>query len=1345
MKKTTFLLFFLLSITSFAQISKTDSTKKINKNTASVSNIQLIFGKVDSSKPSCLPNTILTVANPSGFGSYQWYYENTAIPLATTNSYSPTQAGYYHVTAIHSSSGTTEHSNDVPVSICPLDTDNDGINNNVDVDLDNDGIHNGFEAGGPLLNQSNPLSDYQYTGSVTGTGTIEGKPYYGFVSEIAAGRAEYVTYNLQLTSPTNVKLQNLPIENQGSIQIADPSEYLNSTGDFIVKVPLNRTLTILNPNNVLLIDTNYDGMYESGVTEFSSFEIRFRLNGTTPLKPGIPFSISSYLTDFISYTHHNLSDTSANKASFAFVLPYLFDRDSDGIPDLLDLDSDNDGIPDQIEMRGKDIRIYSGIDTDKNGLDDAFMPIFAGIDSDNDNGTISPIDRVDLDSDNDGIYDLVESGSNAVDSNNDGVIDGSPASFGTNGLHDSLETFPDSGILNYTIADTDGDGTSNYIDLDSDGDSCNDVTDAGFTDPNNDGQLGDAPISSNSNGLVTSRINGYTTPDPAYLSAAKIIINTQPANQSNCELQNVTFTIATNLVDSYQWQLSTNGTLWTNILDNSNYSGSLTNALLIKNLALNMQNYQYRVALSKNGNLCGITSNAATLSVLPIPTITSPVTLIQCDDTAGGLSTFNLTEKNNFLSTNYRDELFTYYTSAAAANTKDTAFLINNPISYSSTSGSVWIRVENSNGCFSVAELSLIVSVTKIPNTFNRTFSVCDDYLDRTNDDKDGITSFDFTSVTNDLKSILPAPSSLYSITYYKTESDALSEIDEITNTSNYRNIGSPNQQKIWVRIENILDNSCYGLGEHITLQVQPLPNIEITDPNIKTICSNLSSYYVQLDAGIQDSTPTTDYTYVWKKEGAILTGKTSSTLDVNTEGLYSVEVTSIFGCSRIREIKVVSSNTAQIEKITLKNVIQGNILTVNATVEATGPGSYEYSLDTSNGPFQNFNLFENISSGNHQLFVKDKNGCGITSKQITVPIQIAADFTHIFYNCDDYLDNVNNDTDGISNFDFTSIKDDLIARLPASLYSIKYYQNKNDALFEKNEITNISNYRNTGSPTDQKVWVRIQNTIDNLCYGLGSFVTLHVTAVPDIDANDNHNDDQLVCSNLSSFFVKLNAGIKDSSSPNDYAYIWKKDGEILNNEKQATLDVNTEGLYSVEVISLSGCSKIRNIKVSSSNLAQINKITVKETDDSNANTIIVETTGPGDYEYSLDNQNGPFQSSNIFENIPLGIHDVYVNDKNGCGIISQSIGIVGAPKFFTPNADGHNDYWNVLGLNTDMNKNSIVNIYDRYGKLIKELRPSDLGWDGTFAGNLLPADDYWYTAKFENGKETKGHFSLKR
>uniref|UniRef100_UPI0037C14152 T9SS type B sorting domain-containing protein n=1 Tax=Flavobacterium sp. TaxID=239 RepID=UPI0037C14152 len=86
-------------------------------------------------------------------------------------------------------------------------------------------------------------------------------------------------------------------------------------------------------------------------------------------------------------------------------------------------------------------------------------------------------------------------------------------------------------------------------------------------------------------------------------------------------------------------------------------------------------------------------------------------------------------------------------------------------------------------------------------------------------------------------------------------------------------------------------------------------------------------------------------------------------------------------------------------------------------------------------------------------------------------------------------------------------------------------------------------------------------------------------------------------------------------------------------------------------------------------------------------------------------------------------------------------------PTYFTPNGDGINDTWNIVGLNQ---ANAKLYIFDRYGKLLKQLSPTDTsqGWDGTYNQQLLPSTDYWFTLDYtENGvaKQFKAHFSLNR
>ena len=184
-------------------------------------------------------------------------------------------------------------------------------------------------------------------------------------------------------------------------------------------------------------------------------------------------------------------------------------------------------------------------------------------------------------------------------------------------------------------------------------------------------------------------------------------------------------------------------------------------------------------------------------------------------------------------------------------------------------------------------------------------------------------------------------------------------------------------------------------------------------------------------------------------------------------------------------------------------------------------------------------------------------------------------------------------------------------------------------------------------------------------------------------------------------------------------------------------------GDYTVEVINNVGCSRIRTITVTASNTATINSVDVVDLTDNN--TITITATGPGDYQYSLDEPNASWQDSSFFNNVPAGIHIVYINDKNGCGLVYQEIIVVGVPKFFTPNGDGIHDYWNMKGISAVSNAKTTIYIFDRFGKLIKQISPLQQGWDGTYNGQALPATDYWYNVQLEDGRNIKGNFALKR
>lgn len=1191
---------------------------------------------------SCIPDVILKISTLTSYDSFEWYKNDVLIPGEISNTYTPKEPGFYQVKGTNSNCGTFVFSDKIPVSECPTDFDNDKACDNIDLDNDNDGILNCTESYGNQnidISNSNAgniiLNTYSnsFTGETTTTGvdlpkgTFLGNSDGSFITEIPAGKENSVSYTMTFAQPISIGIEY--------VSTANASDLLTDNSEYVINSDINKTITVLNPDNQLLIDINYDGIYETGITEYSSFEIRFRINSSTPLAAGTgTFKFLTHLANTIRFTHKNLSETEPNKSTLKFFATCIpKDSDGDSIPDQLDSDSDNDGIQDTIEAQVNATAAISNTDTNNDGLDNAYEPGFVPVDSDND----GILDYLDLDSDNDGILDSVE-----------------------------------------TENDLDTDGIRNYRDLDSDKDLCSDVIEAGFTDADGDEKFGNSPITADLNGLVIGA--PYTVPNPNYLISAPIVITQQPAVAPTCELQNASITLIDNGGNTYQWQLSTDGVNWNNLNNNATYANVTTNTLTITSVSNAMNGYKYRVQLSKIGNSCGLTSGETTLTVFVLPVV-NDITLIQCGPDLLGYSTFNLTVKNNEISTDFANETFTYYKTLAGANTADPAELINTPLAFTNTTPfamPVWTRVVNKSGCFRTAQITLKVLVTQIPIIFNRTFEVCDDLLDingannSNNDKRDGVSSFDFSSVTTDIKAMLP-PTGNYSITYYRNQADALAELNAITDISNYRNIGYPNTQIIWGRVDSDVDNACFGLGPYINLTVEKLPFANPT--SIPRQC------------------------------------------DDNQDGIFTFNTATL-------ETTLLGTNQTFPVTVTYFDAANNPLKDANGVlITSPFPATFTSTSQIIKAVVTNTTLLKCFDETTISFVVDD------LPEAFPVPVSL----TTI---CDNEPNPI--DQDGFIDFD-TSIFLNTIIGTQTGVNV--YYYDKNNVLIPHSTPNQLPNPFRTRT---QNVKVVVENPINTSCIAT-IIIPFVVNPLPNINLNTDGSENKLVCTNDPTFYVQLDAGIQDGSPITDYTYIWSKDGAILIGKTDYTLDVNAAGLYTVEVLNSEGCGRIRTIKVTPSDVAHIQSITIVDMTD--INTVTVNVTGTGIYEYSLDDIFGPYQDSNFFDNVPAGIHDVYINDKNGCRpITTTTIAVVGMPKFFTPNNDGYNDYWSVKGVNANFNANSIIYIFNRYGKLLKQWVPSrSEGWDGTFNGTPLPADDYWYTIKLEDGREAKGHFSLKR
>jgi hypothetical protein len=245
--------------------------------------------------------------------------------------------------------------------------------------------------------------------------------------------------------------------------------------------------------------------------------------------------------------------------------------------------------------------------------------------------------------------------------------------------------------------------------------------------------------------------DGYTIPHPDYVDFAPIVVNTPFSDVEFCESDTATIFIDAT-ADDYQWQIRNSNGIWEDLVNDNIYSGATTNTLTILDLTNAFNGFQYRVLLERSGNTCGRISNTITLTVNPFPTLNDSVTLTQCDDNQDGISTFDLLTALPLLSSNNSSETFVFYpTQLDAENNTNAITNVSNYTNSNPTTETLWVQVTSNAGCVSITSLDLYVSTTQIPASFLRTFNACDDYLDingndnTNNDDRDGVSSFDFS------------------------------------------------------------------------------------------------------------------------------------------------------------------------------------------------------------------------------------------------------------------------------------------------------------------------------------------------------------------------------------------------------------------------------------------------------------------------------------------------------------------------------------------------------------------------------------------------------------------------
>ncbi|MBP6180632.1 choice-of-anchor L domain-containing protein [Flavobacterium sp.] len=469
-------------------------------------------------------------------------------------------------------------------------------------------------------------------------------------------------------------------------------------------------------------------------------------------------------------------------------------------------------------------------------------------------------------------------------------------------------------------------------------------------------------------------------------------------------------------------------------------------------------------------------------------------------------------------------------------------------------------------------------------------------------------------------------------------------------------------------------------------------------------------------------------YSYKWFKDSIEITGETSPSLTVTDTGNYKVEITlTPTTCMATDEIKVEYAPQIVLNDTTLSQCDDNNdgiavfdLARVDALIKnnATGLSNIVYYESLADAqaqlnPIANTTNYQNKTT-NQIVFARTTNfyGCANYAK---VSLQISNNSI----TSQNPITTCDGDTiqDGLYHFDLnTQVTPQVLNGLPTGLV-VEYYLNTTDAIAQKNPLPNIFN--NTVA-NQQIIYARIVNSPD--CYAITPETLIVSTFIP-----VNFQKENAVLCNGSSVNLVIDNGFS--------SYLWN------TGETTTIINVTTPGNYSVKVTNTNGCFATKTFDVTTSGIGTITGAKINDFD-GNGNSVLIEYTGVGNYEFSL---NGSFfQDEPLFNAVASGDYLVYVRDKNGCGLSNPfKIYVLDYPRYFTPNGDGYNDSWEIKNL--DLLPKSTITIFNRYGKLLKEFSSTSLGWNGNFNGYALPADDYWFKLTFEDGRIIKGHFSLKR
>ena len=774
-----------------------------------------------------------------------------------------------------------------------------------------------------------------------------------------------------------------------------------------------------------------------------------------------------------------------------------------------------------------------------------------------------------------------------------------------------------------------------------------------------------------------------------------------------------------------------------------------------------------------------LTVNTLELIVLPSPVVpTNILDYVICDSDGDGISQFDLSSKDTEIlgSQDALDFTLTYHESQGDADTGTDPII--NVGTYTNTSNpqTIYVRlVSNTNGCVSTG--SFIIRVELPPTAIlPDPLEQCDDLGESPGDE---FTVFDLTVKDSEITGATPS----WSVSYYETALDAQSQTNAIADPTAYTNTsvnGQPaNPQTLFV----VVTDTNTGCVDFTTLTIRVLPNptptpssqlpvLELCDDtntgdgqevfdlvntsNMEVLIINgeggvTASYYeseADALAGVNAIADPTSYTNTDSPEQTIYVRVSNDITGCFTLVNFIVRVNPLPSVVGVTDFIACEVNTDGFFGFDLTSKDQ-------EVLNGQDPGVFtvsyhETQMDADNLANALVSDYTNQTNP-QQIFVAITNtitGCSISTQSFNLEVQEGAeansDMEAILYEiCDDNMETDGDTSNDSAQFDLSTQDLAILDGQDPANYTVSYYVSLEDASLGVNALPLL--YENQTNP--QVIYARVDNDTpdgtggdSSICFAIAD-LTLQVNPLPEFVLDPEY----ILCVETNGSEV-LNVPILDTGlSEGSYSFAWSLNGVLLGATGSSLTPIEG-GSYSVTVTDLvTGCSNTASTVVTESAPPTVVAELLTQAFADN-HVIEAVATGPGDYEYSLDG--GPWQDSGIFEGVSPGTRVITARDKIGCGTATVEVLVIDYPLYFTPNGDGNHDTWNITGIGTQ--PSAKIYIFDRYGKLLKQLSPTGQGWNGTYNGNLMPSSDYWFTVIYNEPstgqrKEFNAHFTLKR